>query len=135
MADDPPIGFFTAPRSPFIDHIGPIFQRSDDLAGYATIGLRVGAKHANTMNVLHGGLTASLADSAMARALHSVSPHRKLTLEMNLQFLHAVQVGEWLEACGRVVSHDVELGHTACVLAVDGEMRARATATFRIFRK
>ena len=87
------------------------------------------------MGLMHGGMIATVCDSAMARASFSGLQRRMVTLRMSLEYFDPVQKGDWLEAQARLASHDDEVAHTECRVIVGGQMRARATGVFRLLRK
>lgn len=138
MAADPTQpapGFAYIARAPFINHVGPLFQRMENPAGTMTLGLWVGEVHTNTMGLMHGGMIATVCDSAMARSTHGALQRRLVTLRMNMEYFDPVRQGEWIEAEGRLVDHDEEVAYTQCMVTVSGQVRARSTAVFRLLRK
>ncbi len=100
-----------------------------------TLGLWVRPVHANTLGFMHGGMIATVCDSAMARAMLSAMPRRMVTLRMSTEYFDAVRQGEWMEAQARLVDHDEEVAHAECLVVVGGQTRARSTGVFRLLRK
>lgn len=131
----PPAGFVHVLRAPFINHVGPLLQREDDPPGRMTLGLWVELVHTNTMGFMHGGMIATICDSAMARANFTALQRRTVTLRMNMEYFDPVQKGDWLEARGRLVDHDNDVAHTECLIVINGSARARSTGVFRLLRK
>lgn len=134
MAADPPPGFITVARAPFVNHVGPILEAADNPPDRLTLGLRVETVHTNTLGLMHGGMIATLVDSAMARALVRSAGRRTVTLKMTLEYLDAVRVGDWLEAEGVVTSRDADVAITACSVRVDGQIKAMGTGVFRLLK-
>ena len=138
MADRPaasaPAGFVHVLRAPFVNHVGPLFQAIENVPGEITLGLTVGTVHTNTMGFMHGGMIATICDSAMARAAAFRLTRRLVTLRMGMEYFDPVRRGEWLTALGRLVDHDGEVAQTECLVQVDGEVRARGTGVFRLLR-
>jgi uncharacterized protein (TIGR00369 family) len=134
-APSPPHGFVHLLRAPFVDHVGPLLQREDNPPGRMTLGLWVRPVHANTLGFMHGGMIATVCDSAMARAMLSAMPRRMVTLRMSTEYFDAVRQGEWMEAQARLVDHDEEVAHAECLVVVGGQTRARSTGVFRLLRK
>lgn len=132
---DIPEGFVQVLRAPFINHVGPILQAVENPRGTMTLGLQVAEVHSNTMGYMHGGMIATLADSCMARAMHTLLERRTLTLKMSLEYMDAVKKGDFLIAHGRLVGHDETAAWTECDLKVGDRLAARASAVFRLFRK
>ncbi len=86
------------------------------------------------MGFMHGGMIATICDSAMARAAVFKLNRRTVTLRMGMEYFDPVMKGEWLTAHGRLVDHDQEVAQTECLIAVGGEIRARGTGVFRLLR-
>jgi uncharacterized protein (TIGR00369 family) len=130
-----PPGFVHVLRAPFINHVGPLLQAVENPAGEMRLGLHVGLLHTNTMGLMHGGMIATICDSAMARSLFSKLQRRTVTLRMAMEYFDPVQKGDWLEAHARLVSSDDEVAHTECRVTVEGRLCARSTGVFRLLRK
>jgi uncharacterized protein (TIGR00369 family) len=142
MADQPeevsteiPPGFVQVLRAPFINHVGPLLQAIENAPGEMRLGLRVGLVHTNTMGLMHGGMIATICDSAMARALFLKLQRRTVTLRMNMEYFDPVQKGDWLEAHARLVSSDDDVAHTECRVTAGDRLCARSTGVFRLLRK
>jgi len=137
-ADQPdivaPPGFVHVLRAPFVNHVGPLFQSIENAPGEITLGLTVELVHTNTMGFTHGGMIATICDSAMARAAVFKLNRRTVTLRMGMEYFDPVRKGDWLTAHGRLVGHDEEVAQTECMILVDGEVRARGTGVFRLLR-
>ena len=134
MAEPPP-GFVQVLRAPFINHVGPILQAVENAPGFMTLGLQVAEVHCNTMGFMHGGMIATVCDSAMARATHLSLQRRTVTLRMALEYFDPIQKGDFIEARGALLSEDGEVAHTECRVMVGGAMRARSTGVFRLLRR
>jgi len=87
------------------------------------------------MGFMHGGMIATICDSAMARAAVYLLQRRTVTLRMGLEYFDTVRKGDWLTAHGRLLEQDGEVAHTECLIRVGGQVRARATGVFRLLRK
>jgi uncharacterized protein (TIGR00369 family) len=81
----------------FGDLVGPIWRRKD--SERLRFGFIVAPKHLNRGGNLHGGMLMTLADNAMAIAARDASgAKRHATIELNIQFVGAVRLGEFVEA-------------------------------------
>jgi uncharacterized protein (TIGR00369 family) len=86
----------------FGDLVGPIWRREEN--GQPRFGFVVAPKHLNRTGILHGGMLMTLADNAMAiTAREAVGSKRHATIELNIQFVDGVQLGEFVEARPQVV--------------------------------
>ena len=129
-----PAGFVHVLRAPFVNHVGPLFQAIENAPGEITLGLNVGLVHTNTMGFMHGGMIATICDSAMARAAVFKLNRRTVTLRMGMEYFDPIMKGEWLTAHGRLVDHDQEVAQTECLIIVGDQVRARGTGVFRLLR-
>jgi uncharacterized protein (TIGR00369 family) len=137
-ADEPeiiaPPGFVHVLRAPFVNHVGPLFQAVENKPGEITLGLNVETVHTNTMGFMHGGMIATICDSAMARAAVFKLNRRTVTLRMGMEYFDPIKKGDWLTAFARLVDHDEEVAQTECLVQVNGDVRARGTGVFRLLR-
>jgi uncharacterized protein (TIGR00369 family) len=86
----------------FSDLVGPIWRREEN--GEPRFGFVVAPKHLNRAGNLHGGMLMMLADMAMAmtaRVATGGKPHA--TIELNIQFVGGVKLGEFVVAHPEVV--------------------------------
>jgi uncharacterized protein (TIGR00369 family) len=134
-ADDIPPGFVHVLRAPFINHVGPLLQAVENAPGEMRLGLRVGLVHTNTMGLMHGGMVATICDSAMARAVVTKFQRRIVTLRLGMEYFDAVAKGAWLEAGARLISSDDDVAHAECRVTANGRLCARSTGVFRLLRK
>jgi uncharacterized protein (TIGR00369 family) len=86
----------------FGELVGPIWRHEG--GGRLRFGFVVARKHLNRAGNLHGGMLMTLADQAMAMTARTVTGgKRHATIELNIQFVGAVRLGEFIEAHGEVV--------------------------------
>ena len=135
MAADPPPGFAVAFRAPYVNHVGPIHQEIKTTPGRMRLGLLVAEVHTNSLGFMHGGMAATLVDSCMARALHAALQRRAVTLKMSIEYLDTLNLGDWVEAHGWMVSHDDDIALTRCELRVGDAVRANGSGVFRLLRR
>jgi acyl-coenzyme A thioesterase 13 len=128
-----PAGFIPLPRSsPLLDLLGPIYCRGSGLQ--LVIGLRADGRHANGRGTVHGGVLATLADVAMgyAMAFASQPPLALITASMTLDYLGAVQVGDWLEVQLEHSKRGRQMAFANAYLQVGERVVARASAVFAV---
>ena len=92
-----PPGFGPILRSsPVLDALGGFMSRGE---GHALeIGLLVGPRHLNARGRLHGGVTATLLDTAMGYMLAArTGGRRRLTARLAVDYRSAADEGEWLQ--------------------------------------
>jgi acyl-CoA thioesterase len=134
-AEGAPPGFVHVLRAPFVNHVGPLLQAIENEPGTMRLGLKVDAVHTNSFGIMHGGMIATVCDSAMARAMFTKLQRRTVTLRMALEYFEPIQKGDWMEAHARLATEDGEVAHTECRVMVGDRLCARATGAFRLLRK
>jgi uncharacterized protein (TIGR00369 family) len=126
-------------RIPFVEWLGVELLRFD--GGEAELRLEPRPQLCNSWQVLHGGVTMTLLDVAMAHAARSPDRTRAdspgiVTIEMKTQFVRAVdpQLGA-IVASGRLLERSASLAFTEGRLT-DGHGRlcALASGTFKFLR-
>ncbi len=86
---------------PAEDHIGPFYLRHDPVAFAA--GFLPAAHHGNNMGMVHGGVLMTMADFALcAQARYDTTDLHIVTISLNVEFLQAAKVGQWLHSEGTV---------------------------------
>lgn len=84
-------------NTPFGDLVGPIWRIGE--GERSCFGFVVAPKHLNRAGNLHGGMLMTLADNAMAiAAREATGSKRHATIELNIQFIGAVRLGDFIEA-------------------------------------
>ena len=112
----------------FGELVGPIWRNGD-----ARFGFLVEAKHLNFADIVHGGMLTTLADQAMGMtALRASGNKSHATIELNMQFVGAVRVGEFVEAHCEVVRLTRAIIFMQCRLVVGTRPVANATGIWKI---
>jgi uncharacterized protein (TIGR00369 family) len=102
--------------------------------GEVDVAMDVQRHHLNLMGTLHGGMLATLADTATGLALRStLAPGLTFTTtQLGITFLAPGRRGR-VVARGRVLKTGRRFGYAeADVVDADGRLLARATATFAV---
>jgi uncharacterized protein (TIGR00369 family) len=124
-------------RIPFVEALGFELLRFEN--GQAEIAMTPRDEHLNSWNVVHGGVSMTLLDVAMAHAARAPmageapDPRGVVTTEMKTSFLQP--------GLGRLVAQAKVLRRTASLAFTEGaildeknEMVAHATGTFKFLR-
>jgi uncharacterized protein (TIGR00369 family) len=86
----------------FGDLVGPIWRREEN--GQPRFGFVVAPKHLNRAGNLHGGMLMTVADQSMAMTARvATGGKRHATIELNIQFVGGVKLGEFVESHPEVV--------------------------------
>jgi uncharacterized protein (TIGR00369 family) len=88
------------------------------------------AKYQGYEKILHGGLTATLLDEIMAKAVLS-KQRFAMTVELTVRYKKAIPIGEKLRLVGRVTRQEGRLLETAAeVIGPTGQIYATATGKY-----
>jgi uncharacterized protein (TIGR00369 family) len=102
--------------------------------GEVDVALDVEPHHLNLVGLLHGGLIATLADTATGLAFRTVLEHgtRHVTTHLSVTFLSPGHAGR-VTARGKVVKEGRRFGYAeADIVGPNDELLARATAMFTV---
>ena len=120
---------------PFGDHLVELLgiEPIDWGEGRSKLALTVDHRHLRNLPILHGGVTATLLDSALGVAANTVAPDDRLTVtaQLNINFIRPAFPGERLIATGQVQHAGrqsvVANGEVRCD---NGQLVATASGTF-----
>lgn len=92
----------TGPLGPFLEGLG--IEPVSTEQGRTTWRLLVSVKHLRTRGILHGGVVATLLDTAMGRAVSTVCREDQdcVTVQLNVNFIRPSWTGETLTITGEV---------------------------------
>ena len=137
-ADDQPVTTFdpaAAGWQPYTDEgfiglVGPFWQRPDGAGfGYAFMAEH---KHHNRRGVVQGGMLMTFADRSMGMACWYANERQpQATVQLDVHFVDAVQIGEFVEARCRVVRRTRSLVFMAADLVVGARVVATAQGVWK----
>jgi acyl-coenzyme A thioesterase PaaI-like protein len=117
----------------FLELVGPIWAKEDSEG--ISLGFIAEDKHKNRRGVVQGGMLATLADRSLGRAARFENPEqRQATVQIDLHFIDAVQIGEFVQARGKVQRRTRSLIFVAGALEVDTRIVASSMAIFKLLR-
>lgn len=135
-ANDIPPGFGpNQRRSPLTDPWEPLYWKQT--ADAVIFGLRLAEPHTNARGLIHGGLIAALADKAMGHSCgHKMGGTVSLvTVNLSVDYIGSASIGQWLQIDSDVLKTGSTICFVQCVVTADGDVIARANATFRAVKK
>jgi uncharacterized protein (TIGR00369 family) len=106
--------------------------------GSARVDMTATEDMANQAGFVHGGMISALADSAMGRSVHTLTPGvtRAMSFDLKLNFVNAAKIGETLRATGHVIHAGRRTVVTECRIdGKGGRLVATASATFVVTRE
>ncbi|MFD2206248.1 PaaI family thioesterase [Kiloniella antarctica] len=122
--------------SNFGQHIG--YSLSDWTEGQATVSLAIDTCHLNRAGIMHGGVLATLIDTACGYAIiHNPDPtkiRKAVTLSLSTQFTSAANVGDHLKAVGVLKGGGKHIKFLSCeVHNQEGQLVGQGEAVMKIF--
>jgi acyl-CoA thioesterase len=99
----------------------------------SVIQIKTSRKHRNSWGTIHGGIVASIADSACGT---SVWPHLKqneivATISLHVEYIAPVTPGDMITARGKIIQQSRKLARAEAILRnQDEKVIAKAYATF-----
>jgi uncharacterized protein (TIGR00369 family) len=120
------------PYGGYGEAIGPIYRKTSD--DEVCLALRVSQRHCGSTGIVHGGLIASLLDTAFAHASrkHSASAHALVTLHLSVDYVGSAKVGDWIEAQVDVLRAGARVIFLNCNLWNAERLVARGSAQFLV---
>jgi|SRR5579871_239097 len=126
-------GWTEVPTSGFLNLVGPLWERV--VNGDHEYAISAVDKHHNRRNRVQGGVLMTLLDRASGMIARVVSGRPTLaTVQMDVHFIDAGQIGELLIARPRVVRVTHTLIFTTAELVADGRVVATASGVFKILK-
>lgn len=126
----------TLPKPPIADTLD--YELTEVREGHAVFEVVPAEFHYNPLGVVHGGLAATLLDSAMGCAIHSSLPAevRYTTIELKVNYIRAMTtatgrvraIGDVIHVGGRVAVAESR------IVDAEGKLYAHATTTCIILR-
>jgi acyl-coenzyme A thioesterase PaaI-like protein len=108
----------------FIGLVGPIWQKPDE--SHMRFAFLAEAKHRNRRGVVHGGMIMAFADRAMGMtARHANGQKPQATIQLDVHFVDAVQIGDFVEIQAGIVRRTRSL----IFMKADVVVGARVVAT------
>lgn len=124
-------GWERYPTVGFNDLVGPLWRHDDGQR--LRFGVVIAPKHLNRIAIVHGGMLSTFADQAMgmtARRAHGNKKHA--TIELSIQFVGSVQLGEFVEAHSEVVRMTRSIVFMRTTLVVGTRKVAIASGIWKI---
>jgi acyl-coenzyme A thioesterase 13 len=129
----PPEGFVPFRHtSPFLDRIGPLYERGD--ARDLTLDLRVEPWHCNRRSMCHGGLMVTLGDIVLGYTAGPLAePGSALTtVHLATDFAGGAQLGDWIEARADVQKVGGSLAFANAYISNAGVRIVRISGLFKV---
>jgi len=133
IGTDVPAGFERLKRGgPYMANLGDLYCSRE--GGTIVIGMRITENHTNMRGIAHGGMLASLADSALGLGLtmHCEGRQSFVTVNLSTDFIDAARPGDWVEAHVDIQKLGGRVAFANCQLQVRGKRILRASGVFAV---
>ncbi|MEM5431410.1 PaaI family thioesterase [Cupriavidus oxalaticus] len=99
-----------------------------------TLAVRIDESHLNNLGIPHGGMLATLADTAigMMMSLETGREKSAVTVNLSLDYLDSARLGDWVEARVEFDKLGSRLRYGTCRLVSGERCLLRATAIFAV---
>ena len=118
----------------YIGLIGPFWQRPEgETYRYAFLAAK---KHHNRRGVVQGGMLMTFADRALGvAAMAAADGANCVTIQLDMQFVGAGRIGDWIEARPEIVKRTNSLVFLRTDLTRGTDTVASATGIWKILRR
>lgn len=118
----------------FLNMVGPLWQKADgSRVRYAFLAE---PKHENLRGVVQGGMIMTFADRAMGMTSRQVNENKpQATVQLDVHFVDAVQIGDFVEAYAEVVRKTRTLLFMRAELRVGERIVATANGMWKVLAK
>ena len=116
----------------FMKHLGGLELKQISETQYEFI-VEVKEMHLNTGKIAHGGFLATIADTGMGTAAHRAAGDKRcVTINLDLKFISAGQLGEKLKGAVKILKKTKTLVFISCEISNDKEIVVSASGTWKI---
>lgn len=117
--------------SPFLDTIGPIFQKTE--GSRLQVGIEILEKHLNGRGYVHAGVWMTLADIAMGYSLvfaQQAEAANWVTINQNTDFAGTARLGDWIEIEVDILKIGKQVAFVNAFFWKDNQRIVRVNAVF-----
>lgn len=116
----------------FMGTVGPLWERRDEHG--LRLGILAEPKHINAGGIMHGGAIMAFADQALGTAGWEATGHKpQVTVQLDVQFISAVAIGEFLTAQCEVVRLTRSMIFLRGTFLVGSRVAATASGVWKFF--
>ncbi len=132
-------GWSQRESSPLFRQIGTLWEKWHD--NQLVLGLDCTPQTLNRTGRMHGGAISAFCDTALGATLRAElnrtsasTPRGFTTIQLNVQYIGGVQLGDFVEARCRIIRQTRSLAFVDGVLTVSGEPVAAVQSVFKFVR-
>lgn len=117
----------------FIGLIGPLWTREEE--GIPRFAFLADARHKNRRGVVQGGMLMTFADRAIGMTVyHAIEQQPEATIQLNVHFVDAVRIGEFVEAHCQIVRRTRTIVFITATLVAGDRTVATAHGVWKILK-
>ena len=120
----------------FLVHVGPLYMRpTPNQSASFVMAFRAEAQHANRFGAVHGGMLATLADTAIGTNLARTGGETietTLTLNLTLDYISGARIDDWIEAHVVLTKERGKVRFGQCEVRCDDRLLVRSSAVFYV---
>ncbi|MET4577672.1 PaaI family thioesterase [Ottowia thiooxydans] len=117
--------------SEFMRQVGPVYARVES-DNTVTVALFVRASHLNSHAVAHGGMIATVVDSALGFNASRIAGVPTVTANLSITYLSGAKEGDWLELAVQINRSGQRLVFLSCTGRVGHKTIVKADAVFAV---
>lgn len=115
----------------FLNLVGPLWERKGEDG--LQLGFLAEPRHLNRAGIVQGGMIATLADMALGVVAREADRSRpQATIELNVQFIDAGRLGEFLIGHGRLLRQTKQICFLSGHIEASGRLIANMTGIWKI---
>lgn len=115
------------PRGDFIETNGPFYHD-----GQLRFGFMPEDRHCNLLGFAHGGIIATLLDSAMAHSIVTSQGYALVTEQLTISYISVVAKNRWAEVDVKLAEREGEQICATATLRSRGSICAEGRASFKL---
>lgn len=123
-------------NSDFTRLCGPFYEKIEN-GKQVELAVRISEKHSNLRGITHGGMLATIADSALGDAVAEAYDGQfgLATVSLNSEFFKPAVAGDWVVARVTVQKQGRRIAFANCFLYVNDEKIFHASGVFAMLEK
>lgn len=130
VADAAPAGFVPLPTDGgYMASFGLLYWHAER----RIVGVRIREHHLNNLGIPHGGMMATLADTAIGMMMREAGRTQPgVTVQLSLDYLSSAREGDWVEAHVDIDKMGARLRFGGCRVMAGNRCLVKASATFAV---
>src|SRR5699024_418082 len=113
----------------FVNHVGfEVLEKKNNIL----LKLDTKSWHLNSNKFLHGGVTATMLDTALGISIKNVTGKNCITINLNISYLKPVIINDIVVSSSEVIQTGNNIATAESNIGLDGDIIAKAIGTFKL---